>query len=131
MNGRNGVSSVYVWSSEDNKNYRVTPEMFNAGGPTWDPSGGYLYFVSNREYAPLIGNTEFNYASNRNSLIFALALRKDGKNPFPNESDEVTITEEKKDGPATPPVPPAPVAEKVDFDGIEARVAKAPIAADN
>ncbi|MBK7393440.1 MAG: PD40 domain-containing protein [Chloracidobacterium sp.] len=128
MNGRNGVSSVYIWSVEENKNYRVTPEMFNAGGPTWDPSGGYLYFVSNREYAPLIGNTEFNYASNRNSLIFALALRKDGKNPFPNESDEVTITEEKKDG---PPTPPAPAAEKVDFDGIEARVAKAPIGADN
>jgi tricorn protease len=128
MNGRNGVSSVYIWSAEENKNYRVTPEMFNAGGPTWDPSGGYLYFVSNREYAPLIGNTEFNYASNRNSLIFALALRKDGKNPFPNESDEVTIAEEKKDGPQTPP---APVAEKVDFDGIEARVAKAPIGADN
>ncbi len=128
MNGRNGVSSVYIWSAEENKNYRVTPEMFNAGGPTWDPSGGYLYFISNREYAPLIGNTEFNYASNRNSLIFALALKKDGKNPFPNESDEVTITEDKKDG---PPTPPAPVAEKVDFDGIEARVAKAPIGADN
>ncbi|MBK8302455.1 MAG: PD40 domain-containing protein [Chloracidobacterium sp.] len=54
MNGRNGVSSVYIWSAEENKNYRVTPEMFNAGGPTWDPSGGYLYFVSNREFAPQI-----------------------------------------------------------------------------
>ena len=126
MTGRSGVNSVYIWSSEENKNYRVTPEMFNAGGPSWDPSGGYLYFISNREYAPLIGNTEFNYASNRSSLIYALALRKDVKNPFPNESDEVTITEDKKDA------PPAPAAaEKVDFDGIESRVAKAPIGADN
>ncbi|HEV8590810.1 MAG TPA: hypothetical protein VGQ55_01805, partial [Pyrinomonadaceae bacterium] len=62
MGGRNGVQSVYIWSAEENKNYRVTPEMFTAHDPTWDPSGGYLYFLSDREYAPLIGTTEFNYA---------------------------------------------------------------------
>lgn len=132
MGGRNGVASIYIWSSEDNKNYRVTPEMFQAHDPTWDPSGGYLYFLSDREFAPLIGTTEFNYASNRSDMIYALALKKDAKNPFPPESDEVAITEEKKDGPpAAAPSPAAPAPEKIDFDGIEKRATKAPLGADN
>src|SRR5688572_14857454 len=129
MGGRNGVSSIYIWSAEDNKNYRVTPEMFTAHDPTWDPSGGFLYFLSDREYAPLIGTTEFNYASNRSDFVYALALKKDSKNPFPPESDEVAITEEKKEG--TPAPSPSPVPEKIDFDSIEGRASKAPLGADN
>ncbi len=139
MGNRNGFSSVYIWSSEENKNYRVTPEMFQAHDGTWDPSGGFLYFLSDREYAPLIGSTEFNYASNRSDYVYALALRKDSKNPFPPESDEVAIVDEKKEGSPTPsptasPSPsPAPSsgAEKIDFDGIETRASKAPLGADN
>ncbi len=145
MGGRNGVTSVYIWSSDDNKNYRVTPEMFSAHDPTWDPNGGYLYYLSDREYAPMISGVEFNYASNRSDYVYAMALRKDSKNPFPPESDEVVIADEKKEGTPTPtptaspsaspspsPTPAAPfVAEKIDFDGIETRSAKAPLGADN
>ena len=140
MGGRNGVPSIYIWNAEENKNYRVTPEMFAAHDPTWDPSGGYLYFLSDREYAPMISAAEFNYATNRTDMVYALALRKDSKNPFPPESDEVTIVEEKKDGSpaATPTASPtaSPAAapampERIDFDGIEGRAAKAPLGADN
>ena len=129
MQPRSGMSSVYVWSSDENKSYRVTPTMFSSTSPTWDPSGSYLYFLSNREYAPQISSSEFNYATNRMTQIYALALKKDTKNPFPIESDEVAVTEEK---PAVTPTPIAtPAAEKIDFDGIESRAAKAPVAADN
>lgn len=133
MGGRNGVTSVYIWSAEENKNYRVTPEMFQSHDPTWDPNGGYLYFLSDREYAPLISGAEFNYATNRSDYVYALALRKDSKNPFPPESDEVVIAEEKKEGAPTPSPSPAAAAppEKVDFDGIENRAAKAPLGAEN
>ncbi|MEO6334063.1 MAG: hypothetical protein ABIO91_03695 [Pyrinomonadaceae bacterium] len=146
MSGPNGFSSVHIWSSADNKNYRVTPEMFQAHDATWDPSGGYLYFLSDREYAPMISGAEFNYATNRSDYVYALALLKDSKNPFPPESDEVVITEEKKDGTpapspsASPSVSPspspssptaAPVVEKIDFEGIEGRASKAPLGADN
>ena len=136
MGNANAISSVYIWSADENKNYRVTPDMFQAHDATWDPNGGYLYFLSDREYAPLIGTTEFNYASNRSDQVYALALRKDSKNPFPFESDEVSIVEEKKEGTPAPAVSPSPAAspsmpEKIDFDGIEGRAAKAPLGADN
>lgn len=133
MANKNRVSSVYIWSAADGKNYRVTPELFNARTPSFDPSGNYLYFMSDREYAPLISGAEFNYATNRTTQIYAVALHSSDKNPFPYENDEVTITEEKKEG-ATPSSSPAPKTEKpetIDFDGIEQRTAKVPVGADN
>src|SRR5258705_11627863 len=66
--------------------------MFNAGSPVWDPQGNYLYFASQREFAPQISNIEFNYATNRDVYLYAMALRKDVKNPFPAESDEVAVS---------------------------------------
>ena len=85
-------SSIYIWSAADGKLRRVTDNMFNATSPAWDPQGNYLYFLSEREFAPQISQIEFNYATNRTSYIYAMALRKDVKHPFPPESDEVTVS---------------------------------------
>ena len=70
--------------------------------PAWDPQGNYLYFLSDREFAPQISNIEFNYATNRRPYIYAMALRKDVKHPFPPESDEVTVTKDEGDKPEEP-----------------------------
>ena len=130
MQSKNGLSAVYIWSSEENKNYRVTPLMFNSASPAWDPSGNYVYFISAREYAPQISNSEFNYATNRMNQIYALSLRKDVKNPFPSESDEAAIIEDKKPDSATAQKPPE-IPERIDFEGIEGRATKVPLQADN
>ena len=79
MRSKNGLSAMYIWSAATNTNTRVTPEMFNAHSPAWDPSGNYLYFLSDHEYAPQISSAEFNYATNRTTQVYALALRKDVK----------------------------------------------------
>ena len=138
-----GFSSIYIWNAMDNKVTRVTDDMFNAGSPVWDPQGNYLYFASQREFAPQISNIEFNYATNRDVYLYAMALRKDVKHPFPAESDEVAVTKskdeaapaEKKEGerPADgkPATPPAPKPMTIDFEGISSRVASVPIGADN
>src|SRR5947207_1064023 len=140
-----GFASIYVWNAADSKLSRLTDDMFNAGSPVWDPQGNYLYFASQREFAPQISNIEFNYATNRDVYLYAMALRKDVKHPFPAESDEVAVTKpkdegapaEKKEGEgekpaeAKPATPPAPKAMTIDFDGISGRVARVPIGADN
>lgn len=88
----NRFSAVYVWSAGDGKLRKVTDDMFNAYSPAWDPQGNYLYFLADHEFQPQISQIEFNYATNRTAYIYAIALRKDVKHPFPPESDEVTIT---------------------------------------
>ncbi len=151
---KNQFQSVFVWSANDGQLRQVTDDYFNSYNPAWDPQGNYLYFLSDREFAPLISNIEFNYATNRPTYIYALTLRKDVKNPFPPESDEVTIAKTSEDGPkpaaspaekpaespapaepkpeAAAPKPPAPPATmSIDFDGIANRVARVPVGADN
>ena len=136
MPNENSFNSVWIWSAGDGQLHRVTEESFNANGPAWDPQGSYLYYVSDREFAPLISSFEFNYATNRTTGIFAVALRKDVKSPFPPESDEVTITKEEGDKPKEPEkkdaAAPKPSADLViDFDGLGLRVAKVPVEASN
>ncbi len=142
-----GYSQIYVWNAADNKLTRVTSEMFNAVNPAWDPQGNYLFFISDHEFAPQISQTEFNFATNRMAYIYAMALRKDVKHPFPPESDEVAVTSKPEGSPspevkketeseqpkpdAKPAAPPPPKPLVIDFDGIMKRVARAPIGADN
>jgi tricorn protease len=154
MVNQNLFQSVFVWSAADGQLRRLTDETFNSYNPTWDPQGNYLYFLSDREFAPQISNIEFNFATNRPTYIYALALRKDVKHPFPPESDEVTIAktdeapkpgaspaaEKPADTPAAPPAaeakpeaaaPKPPATLTIDFDGIANRVARVPVGADN
>ncbi len=154
MANENQFSSVRVWSAADGQLRRVTDQYFNAYNPSWDPQGNYLYYLSDREFAPQLSNIEFNYATNRPTYIYAMALRKDVKHPFPPESDEVTIskTEESPkpagspaadkpadssapapaaDAPKPEAAPKPPATMTIDFDGISDRIARVPLGADN
>src|SRR6478672_12596779 len=111
MANKSPFSGVYIWSAADNQVRRVTDESFNSYNPAWDPQGNYLYYLSDREYAPQLSNIEFNFATNRPTYIYALALRKDVKHPFPPESDEVTIAKT-DDGPKPSAQPATSPAEK-------------------
>ena len=153
LGDENGFRTIYVWGAEKRDIHRVTGEMFNESEPAWDPSGNYLYYLSDREYAPQISGAEWNFATSRTTGIFALALRKDAKHPFPPESDEVKTEgappegakpegekpaeapkadEDKKEEPKKDEKKeekPKPVA--IDFDGLESRVARVPLEAGN
>ncbi|HEU4931560.1 MAG TPA: hypothetical protein VFT48_05740, partial [Pyrinomonadaceae bacterium] len=158
MPNQNQFASVFVWSANDSQTRRVTDDFFSSYNPAWDPSGNYLYFLSDREFAPQLSNIEFNYATNRPTYIYAMALRKDVKHPFPPESDEVTVSKTddapkpagpSAEKPAEKPAEGAPAAEpkpaeakpeaapkppatmNIDFDGISNRVARVPLGADN
>ncbi|HYW73955.1 MAG TPA: S41 family peptidase, partial [Pyrinomonadaceae bacterium] len=79
-------------------------------------------------------------ATNRDSYIYAMALRKDVRNPFPPESDEVTVAKQ-PDAPSGDQAKPAepkpetaakpPADMSIDFDGSAKRVARVPVGADN
>jgi len=96
INNAQGLSPLYIYSVPAAELHKVTEGLFDEGAPAWDPKGDYLYYLARHEFHPQISRLEFDFAGNRMSGIFALALRKDVKNPFPVESDEVTI---KKDEP--------------------------------
>jgi len=126
MNSANGFQSIYIWTP-DGGVHRLTDEMFNAWNPAWDPQGDYLYFLSDHEFAPLISDIEFNFALIRETGIFALALRKDVKHPFPPESEEISAGKEQKETKKEPPKDDF----SIDFDGLASRVARVPLESAN
>ena len=136
LNQANNFSSVFVWSAADGTSHRVTPESFNSQSPAWSPNGELLYFLSNREYQPMMSSIEFDFATDRQTGIFALALRKDVKNPFGIRDDEPgdeknAADDKQRDKPAEKAKATAKVAVKIDFPGIEQRTIRVPLEADN
>jgi tricorn protease len=124
LNDPNGFSGIHVWSVADEKSRRITPQLFNAQSPAWAPNGELLYFLSQRDYQPLLSTIEFDFATDRQTGIFAVALRKDVNNPFGIRDDEP--------GDAAQPVPRNSKAHMtIEFEGIEQRTIRVPVEADN
>ena len=91
-------SSIYIWSLADRRLHRVTEEYFHEWNPAWDPDGEFLYYLSDRRFAPQLGSFEWNYLVDRETGVYALALRTDVEHPLPPRSDEVELEEDDEHG---------------------------------
>ena len=95
MNDASRTRSLHIWSASDGQAHRVTDDVFNEYAPSWSPDAEQLYYLSERQFAPQISQVEWNFAGARMTGLFALTLKKDGKSPFPPQSDEVTFGDKK------------------------------------
>jgi len=130
--------SIHIWSVGDGATHKITSELFNDFDLAWDPEGKYLYYLSDREYTPQISSLEWNFATDRETFIYALALRDDVEHPLPPESDEVTLEEEKDEDEASEEADDETDEEEgdkaylqIDFEGLGDRVARIPVESDN
>jgi tricorn protease len=139
--------ALWIWGVADGKARQVTDGFWGEHDPSWDPEGKYLWYMSEREFQPQFSQSEWNFATNRMTSIYALALRKDVADPFAPLSDEVKLDDdkdkkddakkddskkddakkdEKKDEAKKPKEP-----IKIDFEGLGSRVSRCPLDADN
>ncbi|MFV1968147.1 MAG: S41 family peptidase [Pirellulaceae bacterium] len=145
LQSNNGNAALHIWSVAEDRLRKVTGDDFSEFSPTWGAGGKYLFYFSDRDFAPQLGSFEWNYVVDRETGIFALALQKDTPHPFPPESDEAEVTDATK----TPEKKPAegdtaqknedkdkPADQekeftKIHFSGLAQRSARLPIPADN
>ena len=132
-----GFSSVHVWERAGGTLRQVTSDLFHEWNPAWDPDGEYLYYLSDRSFTPQLGSFEWNYLVDRETGIYALALRTDVAHPLPPESDEVTVEaeDEADDGDDAVDAASGDAGDdepiRIDFDGLARRVVRLPVAFDN
>ncbi len=131
MRDWSGYRSIYIYSVSSGKTQRITGENFSEYSPTWGVKGEYLYYLSDRQFAPQISTWEWNFAGNRETSIIAMALREDVKDPFPPLSDEVTFGEEDKNEKDEKKKEKKKKFIKIDFKNIENRTARVTIEDDN
>jgi len=140
LSNENGMRGVHLWRAADGLLTTVTDPLWSSYEPVWDLKGQYLYFLSDRDFAPqLFTSLEWNFAVNRTTSAYVLALAADAKHPLPPQSDEVTLAdadakEAKKsadDDKAAAEGEKKAATVRVDLDGLARRVARLPIEADN
>jgi len=86
--GDNQLGSVWVYSMEEGKAYRLTGEDTHEMSPAWDPKGRYLYFLSNRDFNLTFSGWEFDFLYTDPTRVY-VGLLTDGADPlFLPESDE-------------------------------------------
>ena len=137
-------NSIFVWRAADETMHRVTSEYFHEWNPAWDPEGNYLYYLSDRQFAPQLGSFEWNYLVDRETGVYALALRKDVSHPLPPESDEVALDDD-ADAASAAETEPSGGGETdsatesdstdgpimIEFEGLARRVVRLPVEFDN
>jgi len=151
LNNEAGMSRLHIWSVADGALHTLTSDYFDAYSPAWGTKGDYLFYLSDRHYAPQISDLEWNFAGNQRGGVYAMALRKDVKPLFPPQSDEVKLDEDSDDGEEEPEKADEKKADKkkdendskngekdtekgpvvIDFDGLSDRVVRAPVGPDN
>jgi tricorn protease len=136
----NEFGSIYIYDSQEKQIHEVTGSYTFDWAPTWDPDGRYLYFLSDRQINPVLGELDFNVVEMKNDRVYMVLLRKDVENPLrelaglppvkdeeaeedaDKEEDGDEEAEETKDEETDAPKP-----IEIDFDGLQARVVELPI----
>ena len=128
-----GLPRVYLYSLDSGAATPVTDGQYSSGQPCFSSDGKYLFFVSSRDFNPIISQTEWNHAYVDMARIYFVTLAKDTPSPFAPKSDEVQIAdapkpEEKKDA---KPEDKKDAAMKVDLEGVAGRVLSLPVSPSN
>jgi tricorn protease len=138
-----GMPKVYLYSLESKKTAAATDGWYASSDPCFSADGKYLFFVSDRDFNPIFGQTEYNHIYGAMSRIYLVTLAADTKSPFEPKSDEVEIKKEAEKPPAQTPEKPKkgePKADaarpdeaqkevilKVDPEGLRSRIIGLPV----
>jgi tricorn protease len=125
------VSALFLWSAVTRASTQVTPSVVSSDEPVFDPEGAYLYFLSDRDIAPVLGEFELSFTVNRATRPYALLLKGDGASPFAPRSDEAkkgdAAEEVKKDAKGEVKKEEKKVPFRIDLAGLADRVVAFPV----
>lgn len=153
----NRNAAIMIYDTDEQKTRQLTGDYYNDSDPVFDPEGNYLFFRSERAFAPVYGDMDDTWIYPNSTQVYAATLRKDVGSPTAPRSDEEYTEKaeketDKKNGEETEDPnktsekkdesdesdkkngkddkdKPKPV--KIDFDAFEERIVRMPIDAGN
>jgi tricorn protease len=87
----NDLPAVFLYSLDSKKATQVTAPEARSYEPVFDPQGRYLYFLSDRDIHPTLGNFELSYTVNTPTRPYAVTLEAVTPSPFAPKSDEAAL----------------------------------------
>jgi len=141
------TSAIKLCRVESGETHFVTPPNTAVDyGPSFDPAGRYLHFLSRRDFDPVYDSHYFELSFPRGGRPYLVTLQKDLPNPFiplpgekpaeedcdDNESNNESNGDKKEsngEAAATPPSsqPPEKKPTQIDLDDIQQRVVAFPV----
>tara|TARA_B100001059_G_scaffold236218_1_gene285579 strand:+ start:11640 stop:15422 length:3783 start_codon:yes stop_codon:yes gene_type:complete len=86
--GDSMMGRIHIHDFNSNETHVVTKGMFNDGSPTFDRDGDWLYFTSDRRFAPSYSSLDGTWIYDDSGVLVAVPLREDVESPWLAESDE-------------------------------------------
>ena len=141
--GTNDMSRIFIYNIDSKVTTPVTDGWYSSYSPVFSNDGKYLSFISDRDFNPTYGDTEWNHIYQNMSRVYLVLLSKDTKSPFAPDNSEVKPEPVKSaDTPALDAKKKAGTKEKdadkkdqnlvkIDFDGIASRIIQLPIEPSN
>jgi tricorn protease len=147
------MTRIYLYNVESGRITPVTTDRYDSYSPEWTPDGKWLYFLSDRNFASVVGSPWGSRQPepffDKQTKIYHVSMKPGERSPFApdDELHPATASEEKRDekkpeekketaaatpapAPAAQGVKPAPSAP-ADLTGIETRLIEVPIPAGN
>lgn len=118
------TSIIKLCRVEDGATFNVTRPVLTDIGPSFDPEGKYLYFLSRREFDPVYDGLHFDLGFPKGMRPYLVTLRKDLPNPFALKPTPPEDPAAKKDDSKKEETAPS---FTIDTDGIEDRLLAFPV----
>ncbi|MBN2425669.1 MAG: PD40 domain-containing protein [Calditrichaceae bacterium] len=115
--------SIFLYSIDHKKTYRVTSDMTQDWSPSFSPDGLYLYFLSNRTFNPVMGFVDQNHIFLDMTKPYILILNEGDPSPF--------IPKNEKEGAEEPEKPDRSKSLKITLKNFEDRLIEGPVSAGN
>ncbi len=96
-NGANMNESIYLYELKSGQVTQVTDAMTTDWSPSFDPEGRYLWFLSNRTFAPIMGRQDQNHIFLNLARPYLVLLREGERSPFLAEDSEVAVADDGDD----------------------------------
>ncbi|HVP10366.1 MAG TPA: S41 family peptidase, partial [Phycisphaerae bacterium] len=88
--------SIFLYSMDQKKSFRVTDDQQESWSPSFDPGGKYLYFLSNRTFNPTMCMVDQEHIFLDMARPYIVLLQADAASPFaPKDSAEEVKEAEK------------------------------------
>ncbi|MCF7885643.1 MAG: PDZ domain-containing protein [Candidatus Marinimicrobia bacterium] len=92
--GENQNGIIFLYNTEKDKLHQLTTQYYDDADPAFDPSGKYLYFLSNRHFSPEYSDMDNSFIYPNATKLVAVSLRKDVESPLSPKNDTVSVKTE-------------------------------------
>lgn len=133
----NRSTAIFIYDTKEKKSVQATSGFYSDTEPVFDPDGKYLYFLTNRNFAPVYSDFENSFVYPNSTNLALVPLTNDIVSPLAPKNDTTSIKkeevkkEENKDLKKVEAKKDSTKEVKIVFDKFENRIVIMPTTAGN